>query len=62
MKKCCRSSNIRRKRFSILRMSEQQKKHRKVLCQSKKKQQNRNIETEGNSYEKVSFSNPELAI
>ena len=34
--KCCRSVNIRRKRSSIYRMSEPQKKHRKELRHSKK--------------------------
>ena len=53
MTKCCRSVNNRRKRSSIYRMSEVQKKHRKVLRHSKeKKQQDKNMETEGTSCEK----------
>ena len=55
MTMCCRSVNIRRKRSSIYRMSEPQKKGRKVLRHSRKKQQDKNNETEGTSYEKVSF-------
>ena len=53
MTKCCRSVNNRRKRSSIYRMSEVQKKRRKVLRHSKeKKQQDKNMETEGTSCEK----------
>ena len=55
MTKCCRSVNKRRKRSSIYRMSEPQKKGRKVLRHSRKKQQDKNNETEGTSYEKLSF-------
>ena len=50
MTKCCRSVNICRKRSS-----EPQRKRRKVVRHSKKKQQDKNIETEGTSYEKRSF-------
>ena len=50
MTKCCRSVNIRRKRSSIYRMSEPQKKRRKVKRHSKKKQQDKIIETEGTSH------------
>ena len=46
---------MRRKRSSIYRMSEPQKKRRKALRHSEKKQQDKNIETEGTSYEKGSF-------
>ena len=53
--KCCRSVNIRRKRSSIYRMSEPQKKHRKELRHSKKKQQDKNNETKGISYENERF-------
>ena len=59
MTKCCRSVNIRRKRSFIYRMSEPQKKRRKVQRHSIKKQQEKIIETEGTSYEKGSFENLE---
>ena len=59
MTKCCRFVNIRRKRSSIYRMSEPQKKRRKVQRDSKKKQQDKIIETEGTSHEKESFENLE---
>ena len=55
MTQCCRSINIRLNRSSIYRMSEPQKKRRKVLRHSKKKQEGKNFETEGSSYEKGSF-------
>ena len=42
MTKSCRSVNMRRKRSSIYRMSEPQKKGRKVLRHSKKKQNKTN--------------------
>ena len=55
MAKCCRSENMRRKRSSIYRMSEPQKKRRKVLCHTKQSSKTKNIETEGSSYKKGSF-------
>ena len=56
MAKSCGSSNMHRIRSSIHRMAEPQKKCQKVLCHSKKKQQDKNIETEGTSYEKEELS------
>ena len=55
MTMCCRSYNMRRKRSSIYRIWELQKKCRKILLHSKKRQQEKNTETEGTSHEKVVF-------
>ena len=55
MTKCSRSGNERRKHLSIYRMSEPQKKRRKVLCHSKKQQQDKNIETEGTQTKRGAF-------
>ena len=55
MTKCCRSVHMHRKCLSIYRMSETQRKRRKVLRYSKKKQQDKSIETEGTLCQKGSF-------
>ena len=63
MTKSCRSDNIRHKRSSIYRMLELQKKKKtsEGAVPFQKKQQDKNIETEGTTYEKGSFYNPVLA-
>ena len=55
MTKCCRSVSIHCRRSSIYRMSEPQKKRRKVLRHSKKSSKTKTLKTEGTSYEKRSF-------
>ena len=55
MTKSCRTVNVQRKRSSTYRMSEPQRKRRKILRHSKTKQQDKNIEKEGTSYEKGGF-------
>ena len=56
MTKCCRSVHMHRKCLSIYRMSETQRKRWKVLRYSKKKkQQDKNTETEGTLCQKGSF-------
>ena len=55
MIKYCRPVSMRCKCLSVYRMSESQKKRRKVLRHSKKKRQVKNIETEGTSYERGAF-------
>jgi len=56
MTKCCGIINAFRKRMSVCRMSELQKKRRKILTHSKKKTQDKDIEKEGLSYEAGGFS------
>ena len=51
----CGTVNRERKRSAIYRVTESAKKRRKVLRHSKKKQQDKNIEQEGTSYEAGGF-------
>ena len=55
MPKSVRPVSIRRKHSSIYRMSEPQRKTSEVLRHYKRKQQDKNLETEGTLYKKGSF-------
>ena len=55
MNKLCQTVNMRRKRSSIYRMTDRQKKRRKILRHAKKKKENQNIDKEGPSYEPEGF-------
>ena len=55
MTKSCGVVNALRKRLSAYKVSEPQKKRRKILRHSKKKIQDKNIEKEGPSYEAGGF-------
>ena len=53
--KCCRPVSVRRKRSSIYRMPEPTEKASEGPASFKKKRQDKNIETEGTSFEKGGF-------
>ena len=55
MTKSCRSVNMHRKRSSIYRVSEPQKKESEGAVSLNEKQQDKNIETEETSYDKGCF-------